>query len=411
MQQNYFPDKNILYLLPSNKNQYLNFICDELGKYLTNIYYFNFVEYSYQYGIRNTEKYINKFIAEKKIGVVFSSPFAGNYQLSVEFYASLENKAKIVFWMFDDELYLGVYSQYYSQIADAVITTDYFGVSEYQKLDIPAIFYFSSHSKNNYYPVEIDKEIDVWFIGDCTKNDRRDYVNYLIKNGVGVETFGRGSKNGIINRNEFSKIISTSKINLNFTKIDNLNWINCGEPLLNRVRQSKGRPIEIALTKSFCLSEYSPEINVLFEIGKEIDVFHDEEELLEKVKYYLSNKSRREEIAQNAYKKAIENYESEIYIPKTLETLENVLKMGARTRFKKSELFLSRTFKVNSINGLTSTMFVLIKNKKVLHALELFRELFKYGVFIFLAGFYGGTVRAMKNMMMLLKTEIPLKII
>ena len=99
--------------------------------------------------------------------------------------------------MSDDELYLGVYSKYYSQIADAVITTDYFGVSEYQKLDIPAIFYFSSHTKNNYYPVKIDKEIDVCFIGDCTKNDRMDYVNHLIKNGVSVETFGKGSKTAL----------------------------------------------------------------------------------------------------------------------------------------------------------------------------------------------------------------------
>ena len=404
MQQNYFEDKNILYLLPTNKNQYLNFICDELSKSLTDIYYFNFVEYSYQYGIRNTEKHIKDFISEKKIDIVISSPFAGNYQLSVEFYASLKNKTKIVFWMFDDELYLGVYSKYYSQIADAVITTDYFGVSEYQKLDIPAIFYFSSHTKNNYYPVKIDKEIDVCFIGDCTKNDRMDYVNHLIKNGVSVETFGKGSKNGIINWNEFSKIMSKSKINLNFTKIDNLNWINCGEPLLNRVRQSKGRPIEIALTKSFCLSEYSPEINVMFETGKEIDVFHDEKELLEKVKYYLSSDCRREEIALNAYKKAIENYESEIYIHRTLKTLENVLEIVAGPRVKKTEIFLNRTFKINSINGLTSTMLVLIKNKKILCALELFRELFKYGIFIFFMGFYGGTVRAIKNMMMLLKT-------
>ncbi|MDP2162207.1 MAG: hypothetical protein Q8K02_17135, partial [Flavobacterium sp.] len=111
------------------------------------------------------------------------------------------------------------------------------------------------------------------------------------------------------------------------------------------------------------------------------------------------------------YKRAIENYESEIYIPKTLESLENVLKIVVGPRVKKTEIFLSRTFKVNSINGLTFTMFVLIKNKKVLYALELFRELFKYGVFIFFMGFYGGTVRAIKNMMMLLKTKISLKII
>ena len=53
-------------------------------------------------------------------------------------------------------------------------------------------------------------------------------------------------------------------------------------------------------------------------------MFHDEKELLEKAKYYLSSDSRREEIALNAYKKVIENYESESYIHRTLKTLENV---------------------------------------------------------------------------------------
>jgi spore maturation protein CgeB len=403
--------KNILYLLPTNKNQYLNFICDELRKYLTNIYYFNFVEYSYQNGIRNTEKHIKDFISGKKIDIVISSPFAGNYQLSVEFYASLKNKTKIVFWMWDDEAYFDSHSKYYCQTADAVITTDYYSVFAYKKLGVSAIFFSDTRSKTIYYPVEIVKDIDVCFLGDCKKSDRMEYINFLIKNGISVETFGVGSKSGFVNWNEFSKIFSRSKINLNFTKLDKLSWINKDEPLLNRVRQNKGRPIEITLTQSFCLSEYAPSLNVMFEAGKEIDVFYDEEELLEKVKYYLSSDCRREEIAQNAYKKAIENYESEICIPKTLETLENVLEIVAGPRVKKTEIFLSRTFKVNSINGLTFTMFVLIKNKKILHALELFRELFKYGVFIFFMGFYGGTVRAIKNMMMLLKTKISLKII
>ena len=82
----------------------------------------------------------------------------------------------------------------------------------------------------------------------------------------------------------------------------------------------------------------------MFETGKEIDVFHDEKELLEKVKYYLSSDCRREEIALNAYKKAIENYESEIYIHRTLKTLENVLEIVAGPRVKKNRNILKQNF-------------------------------------------------------------------
>ena len=42
-------------------------------------------------------------------------------------------------------------------------------------------------------------------------------------------------------------------------------------------------------------------------------------------------------------------------------------------------------------------MFAFIESKKILRALELFGELFKYGVLVFFIGFYGGTVRAIKR--------------
>ena len=40
-----------------------------------------------------------------------------------------------------------------------------------------------------------------------------------------------------------------------------------------------------------------------FEIGKEIDIFGSEEELLEKVAYYLEHEEERVEMANRAYKK------------------------------------------------------------------------------------------------------------
>ncbi|MDD5473276.1 MAG: glycosyltransferase [Candidatus Methanoperedens sp.] len=395
--KNTFFDKNILLLFPTDENQYFNFHYGALKNYFQNIYRFNFVEYFRKKGIRNTERYIANLISDKEIDIVMSYPFATDYQLSVEFYSSLKKKIKIVFCMFDDENYFDVYSKYYCQIADAVITVDYFSVFGYEKLGIPSILFLPVFSKNNYHPVETEKDIDVCFLGNCIKNDRMKYINFLINNGIKVETFGIGSKNGFVEWNELSKIYSRSKINLNFAKLDKLNWINKDEPLLNRVRQDKGRPTEIALTRSFCLSEYSPSLKYIFEIGKEIDVFHNKEELLGKVKYYLSNESKREEIAYNAYKKALENYETEIYIPKVLKELNSILENTDKSKTENIRIYLSESFKIKSINGLTFSTFVLIKNGKIKYALELFAELFKYGVFNFLTGFYGGTIRIIRH--------------
>jgi len=389
--------KNALFLFSTDDHQYLNFLRAELGKRVVGFHCFNFVEYSCRHGIKRTERYIETFIAEKKIDIVLSSPFATNHELSIDFYASLKNRAKVVFWMFDDAQYFDSYSKYYCQTADAVITFDHLSVFAYRKLGIPAILFFPTYDKTKYYPVETDKDIDVCFRGDCTKSDRLEYINFLLGNGIKVEAFGKGSKNGFIELDMFLKLCSRSKINLNFTKLDKLSWIDNDEPLVNRIRSSKGRPFEIAFTKSFCLSEYSPDLEIFFEIGKEIDVFHNKEELLEKIRYYLQRHEKRAEMAANAYKKAIENYEAGIYFPKLLKELEEILEGNDKQRPKTTGIFVSRGFKVKAINGLTFFMFVLIKNGEIKHALESFAKLFKYGFCVFLPGFCGGLLRVVKN--------------
>lgn len=389
-------NKNILYLLPTDENQYLNFFTEELKKYFNNLYVLNVVQFFSNNGLGNTEKYVQDLITDKKIDIVISTPFPTEYQLSVEFFTSLKNRTKMVFWMFDDEMYFDAHSKYYCQVADAVITGDYFSVSGYEKLGIPSIHYTACFSKQTYFPVEIKKDIDVCFLGNCKKVDRMKYINFLIENGISVETFGIGSKNGFVESGKLSEIFSRTKINIDFTKPE-LSWVNKDEPLINRNRVFKGRWIEVAFTKSFCLTEYAHCTNICFEIGKEIDVFHNKEELLEKVKFYLSNEKIREEMAENAYKKAIENYESEIYIPKVLKELEEILQKNNKLRTEKNEIFLSKDFKINSVNGLTFSMFVLLKSGKIKYSLELFVRLFKYGVLIFIVGFCGGLLRVIEN--------------
>ncbi|MFH1957665.1 MAG: glycosyltransferase [bacterium] len=342
-------------------------------------------------------------ISGEKIDIVISSPFATDYQLSVEFYALLKEKVRLVFWMWDDEAYFDAFSKYYCQVADAVISCDYFSIPAYTKLGVPAILYLTAFSKNIYYPVESVKNIDVCFIGGCGQNDRMEYINFLIENGINIETFGIGSKNGFVEWNEFSKILSRSKIILNFNKVDTLDWINRDEPLLNRVRQSGWHYCESALTKSFCLAEYTPDLNFIAEIGKEIDVFYNKYDLLKKIKYYLANAREREAMAEKAYKRAITNYVPEITIPKVLKELEGNINEQKFTPhqsgagFAGTKIFLSRNFRKNSINGLTFDMFVLIKNGKLKYALETFFMLFRYGYFIFVPGFWGGLKRVLTS--------------
>jgi hypothetical protein len=385
---------SILLLAPVDDNEYLNFHCNFLGKNAAHFVRYNFVENAHRRGIPRMERQIRELVRAENITLVIASPFATDYQLSMEFLASLASTTKLVFWTFDDENYFDAFSKYVAQSGHAVITSDYFAVSEYRKLDIPAVLYFSSFSRDVYYPRDVEKTIDVSFVGDCTKNDRREYIEFLQANGVAVQTFGRGSSNGFIEKIRIPEILSQSRINLNFSKIDALRWINRDMPIIKRVRQNKGRPIEIALTRSFCLSEYSPSMNPMFEIEKEIDVFYDRKGLLEKVKYYLAHPAERNTMAENAYQKAVSSYDAREYIPRVLS---EAIQLAEKHRYMPTA-YLSRQFKINSVNGLTFSLFVMLKKINPAGAFDIVPRLMQYGPIIGVRGIAGGAWRVIKNM-------------
>lgn len=98
--------------------------------------------------------------------------------------------------------------------------------------------------------------------------------------------------------NEMPKIFHLSKINLNLTSKP----IRTGLPL---------RIWDILGAGGFVLTNYQSEIPEYFEIGKELDVFSSEEELLQKIDYYLTHEEERRQIAACGYQKAKELYSLE----------------------------------------------------------------------------------------------------
>lgn len=89
---------------------------------------------------------------------------------------------------------------------------------------------------------------------------------------------------------EMPKVFYLSRINLNITSRS----IESGVPQ---------RVWDILAVGGFCLTNYQPELEEYFEIGHELEVWHDLEELEEKVRYYLSHEEQRVRIAVNGYQK------------------------------------------------------------------------------------------------------------
>ena len=94
---------------------------------------------------------------------------------------------------------------------------------------------------------------------------------------------------------EMPKVFYLSKINLNITSRS----IESGIPQ---------RVWDIMAVGGFCLTNYQPEIEDFFVIGRDIEVYHNLDELMEKVDYYLKHEDKRIRVAMNGYQKVRQDH-------------------------------------------------------------------------------------------------------
>lgn len=89
---------------------------------------------------------------------------------------------------------------------------------------------------------------------------------------------------------EMPKVFHLSRINLNITSRS----IESGIPQ---------RVFDVLAVGGFMLTNFQPELEDIFEPGVDLDIYHDMEELLDKVGYYLKHEDIRIRIAMNGYQK------------------------------------------------------------------------------------------------------------
>lgn len=354
----------------------------------------NYSEYLHTHGIRATEERIRALIESEKLSTVILFPFASDFQLSVEFYASLRKLTKVVLWLADDPTYFDVHARYYAQAADLVVTSDPLAVHAYRRLGIRALHNLDIVLANRLDPVPAEKDIDVLFIGDLGKPGRKEALDLLESGGIKVAVFGHGTPGGPVPFEKMGEFFSRSRIVLNFSRVAAGSWINGDEPLLNRVRQNTGRPVEAALAGAFCLTEYSPALEFLFRPGEEIAVFHNKEELLEKARRYLSSPEEREAMAAKAHRRARAEYEPEAALRAAVGRVFAALREPLPP-VDYGGIYLSRAFRRKTVNSLTFSFLVLLRRGRLLPALEIIPRLFSYGAADFMIGAAGGLRRTL----------------
>ncbi len=316
-------------------------------------------EETYRYGKEIMNKKFIEIIKLEKPDYVFL------WLIYEEFYIDtllkikeISPKTKIINYCGDDDILFSTYSIFYSLFIDYFFVTHPEFIPKY----LNKAFLSQATNTEIFKPLDVKKKYDVTFIG-TPKGNRISFMKYLIDNGIKVRVFGSGWNNfpefkdhygGFIDLENFAKVINQTRVNICFTK----NYE--GSSHINQ------HPFEVAACNAISLVENSPGFLKLYKKDKEIITFSSQEELLEKVKYYLSHQEEGKKISHAAYERTIKD------LSKTKE-FEKIFK----------QIFSDEKKIPNNLQKLKEKAFPLSEKDLLIKVDELIKKLKDYGYVYF----------------------------
>lgn len=147
---------------------------------------------------------------------------------------------------------------------------------------------------------------DVVFAGHYESDNRLEFLEEIVRHGFKLRLFGPGY--------DWDPVIAKSPVLRHLMPVrlvwgEDYNRALCGAKValcffskLNRDTYTR-RCFEIPATRTFMLSEYSENLSGLYQEGVEADFFRSKQELIEKLRVYLSDDARRKSVAEAGYQR------------------------------------------------------------------------------------------------------------
>jgi len=221
------------------------------------------------------------------------------------------------FCFFHDDTWRVEYSRYWANKFDYFSTPDVHGVIKYNEIGLSNAIYFPFGCNNLIYrKLDLKKIYDVSFVG-AWHPYRKWIIDRIRKCGINVEAFGQGWPNGEISQEKMVKLFNQTCINLNIS--NSASWdvrylASSPRALINRLRskknieQLKARIFEVNACEAFQLSYYVEGLGQCYDTEREICVYVDADDLIEKIKFYLAHDELRETIASAAYRRTLKDH-------------------------------------------------------------------------------------------------------
>ncbi len=227
--------------------------------------------------------------------------------------------------------------------------------AKFESIGAKGLWWPMASNPKYFKPEDLERTIDVSFVGD-NYGLRTRYVRYLLDNGVDIQVYGprwmAGAQtplkaflkryylilktlvtfspqeraklscelgehdirrlvskiypshvNPPVSDAELISLYSKSKITLGILDVHDNH-----DPSLGTLRHIHLREFEAPMSGALYCTGYSDELAELFDPEKELITYHDEGELVEKVKFYLSHESEAEKIRLAGYQRALNDH-------------------------------------------------------------------------------------------------------
>lgn len=180
-------------------------------------------------------------------------------------------------------------------------------LNKYRKIinkiqNVPYLFDFKKFKKK-YQLSFLEKSINCCFIGQINsyRDARKPYLDYLLEKNIPVYLSTNDRENfDQLDYKKYYQVLSRSKIGINFSNS------------ANDIHQLKARVWQLIHCEVMLLESFNNQTAFYFEPNLDFVYFHDPQDLIKKINYYLENDDKRLKIVKNAKEKLIKisNYQN-----------------------------------------------------------------------------------------------------
>lgn len=160
-----------------------------------------------------------------------------------------------------------------------------------------AMFWPEAAHPGVHKPYDLPFEFDVSFVGR-KYSWRPRFIDRLRRGGIKIAAFGPGWESSSLPDEDMIRIYSSSRINLGFAGVGYSRKLMC----------FKGRDFEIPMSGGLYLTQDNPELGLVYDVGKEIVTYKDEDDCVRKIRWLLEKPDEAEKIRKAGRSRALSDH-------------------------------------------------------------------------------------------------------